>query len=311
MKTTFKIAALFIAIVALTLGCKKDPTNDPSTCHVVFDANGGSGTMQTQTFTKGNAQALTANAFTYEYHEFLGWNTAKDGSGTAYTNGQEVTLTEDIILYAQWSLNNLVNGHAWVDLGLPSGTLWATCNVGANTPEDYGDYFAWGETMTKTWYFAGTYRWIDNGGYIKYCNSSYYGTPDTLRTLVPTDDAATAHWGNCWRMPTREEIVELRDNYSTAIWTTQNGVGGFLVTGPNGNAIFLPATGERYEDQLYGDGEMGNYWSASLINEGAPLSPEGAWNILFNSGDPVGHFGLGGHERVYGLTVRPVCAFKK
>ena len=161
------------------------------------------------------------------------------------------------------------NGHEYVDLGLPSGTLWATCNVGANAPEEYGDYFAWGETQPKevyTWY---TYQYCMDGSstsLTKYCNNAYLGYSgftDNLTTLLPEDDAATANWGNGWRMPTKEEWLELFYN-TTNIWTTQNGVNGRLFTAPNGNRVFLPATGYRCNGDLNYAGSDGNYWSNSL-----------------------------------------------
>ena len=101
--------------------------------------------------------------------------------------------------------------HEWVDLGLPSGTLWATCNVGADNPEDYGDYFAWGETEPKVIYNWSTYKWC-NGSVntmTKYCTDSGYGTVDNKTELDPADDAATVNWGTSWRMPTLEQLDEL------------------------------------------------------------------------------------------------------
>ena len=131
------------------------------------------------------------------------------------------------------------NNHDYVDLGLPSGTLWATCNVGANSPEEYGDYFAWGETETKDNYDCDTYKWgtaaydtIFNGWYLetltKYNTDSGYGTVDNKTTLTLADDAARANWGGKWRMPTDAEWEELM-NSCTWTWTTLNGVKGYTV----------------------------------------------------------------------------------
>ena len=106
------------------------------------------------------------------------------------------------------------NGHDWVDLGLPSGLKWAVCNVGADSPEGYGFYFAWGETETKSRYSWNTYKWC-NGSYYtqtKYCTNSSYGTVDNKTTLDLSDDAARANWGGSWRMPTKAEQDELRNN---------------------------------------------------------------------------------------------------
>ncbi|MDD6782411.1 MAG: hypothetical protein PUD89_05750, partial [Bacteroidales bacterium] len=109
------------------------------------------------------------------------------------------------------SFTNPANGHEYVDLGLPSGLKWATCNVGATAPEAYGDYYAWGETTTKSTYEWSTYKWCD-GSYdtqTKYCTSSSYGTVDNKTVLDLADDAARANWGGAWRMPTDEEWTEL------------------------------------------------------------------------------------------------------
>ncbi|MBQ4474854.1 MAG: hypothetical protein II935_01545, partial [Bacteroidales bacterium] len=203
------------------------------------------------------------------------------------------------------SLNYVLslNAHEYVDLGLPSGTKWATCNVGANSPEDYGDYFAWGETSTKNTYSWATYS-LCNGSQntlTKYCNNSSYGNngfTDALTTLEASDDAATANWGSAWRMPTKEEFDELKNN-CTVTWTTQNGVNGRLFTGPNGNSIFLPAAGYRGDSSLFNAGSDGDYWSSSLGTD----YPRRAWRLRFSSGD----YYVNGYSRYCGLSVRPVC----
>ena len=197
----------------------------------------------------------------------------------------------------------MANGHAWVDLGLPSGTKWATCNIGATNPEDYGDYFAWGETTPKDTYSWATYSLCNgtNSTLTKYCNNSSYGNggfTDDLTILESSDDAATANWGSGWRMPTYDELNELKNN-CTVTWTTQSGVNGRLFTGPNGNSIFLPAAGLRRVSSLYGAGSSGYYWSSSLGTDG----PLNAWYLGFSSGI----CGMGYDYRYYGLSVRAVC----
>ena len=193
--------------------------------------------------------------------------------------------------------------HEYVDLGLPSGTLWATCNVGATTPEGYGDYFAWGETQTKDNYDWITYKWC-NGGLdqlTKYCNNAgcgYNGFTDNLTTLEPSDDAVTANWGNEWRIPTREEFEELYNN-TTVTWIQQNGVNGSLFTASNGNSLFLPAAGFRKNSNLGEVGSYGYYLSSSLVIG----SPVHAWNLYFRS-DYVGM--VGNNYRDEGFPVRPV-----
>lgn len=195
-----------------------------------------------------------------------------------------------------------INGHAYVDLGLPSGTLWATCNVGADTPEGYGDYFAWGETTPKDTYRWSTYKYC-YGGYnklTKYCNNSSYGNngfTDNLTVLQAMDDAATVNWGNGWRMPAKEEWQELYQN-TTCTWTTRNGVNGRLFTATNGNSLFLPAAASRWDDDLFPVGTRGYYWSSSLDKD----SPRFAWYLDFNS-DYADMYGAG---REIGFSVRSV-----
>ena len=180
--------------------------------------------------------------------------------------------------------------HAYVDLGLPSGTLWATCNVGTDTPKGYGDYFAWGETQTKSTYDWSTYQFYDGSNLTKYTGS------DGLTTLSPEDDAATAIWGDGWRMPTMEEFQELYSN-TTVTWTQQDGVNGRLFTATNGNSLFLPAAGYRGSSSLY-VGSYGYYWSSSLYTD----DPGSAWYFFFYSG----YCYMYGSYRSDGFTVRPV-----
>ena len=208
----------------------------------------------------------------------------------------------------EWGGNNGNGGggfwdnYTWVDLGLPSGTLWATCNVGANAPEEYGDYFAWGETQPKDYYDWNTYKYC-NGDYnqlTKYCNNSSYGYngfTDNLTILQPMDDAATANWGSNWCMPTREQWQELIEN-TTDMWTTMNGVYGRLFSASNGCSLFLPASGYRDESGLYDAGDWGGFVSSSLYTR----EPDGAWSIGFYSDGYLGNNSL----RYYGLPVRPV-----
>jgi uncharacterized protein (TIGR02145 family) len=191
----------------------------------------------------------------------------------------------------------------YVDLGLPSGLLWATCNVGANAPEDYGDYFAWGETQPKSDYRWDTYQYCNGSEntLIKYCTNSEYGNNgyvDNLTTLLPEDDAATANWGEGWRMPTDGEWQELYNN-TTMTWTQQNGVNGRLFTASNGNSLFLPAAGYRPHSSLDYAGSYGDYWSSSLYYTG---NPSRAWFFRFHSGNYDMYISL----RCYGQSVRAV-----
>ena len=194
------------------------------------------------------------------------------------------------------------NGHEYVDLGLPSGLKWATCNVGATTPEEYGDYFAWGEIEPKDYYDWSTYKYgMAPYQLTKYCNNSEYGKDgfsDDKTVLDLEDDAATVNWGGSWRMPTTEEQQELMNN---CIWTwiTQNGVNGYKVTGSNSNSIFLPAAGYMGNSSLTNAGHRGYYWSSSLNI----VYQFYAYSVYFNSG----YVGWYDHYRYYGLSIRPVC----
>ena len=187
-----------------------------------------------------------------------------------------------------------------VDLGL--SVKWATFNVGATNPEEHGDYFAWGETKPKTTYNWSTYKFELGTGYdgpfSKYVTYSSYGTVDNKTVLDPEDDAAHVNWGGSWRMPTDAEWTELR-TICTWTWTTQNGVNGRKVTGPNGNSIFLPAAGYRYDTSFYDAGSYGFYWSSSLSTD----DPGYAWGVHFIS-DGVGRYGY--DLRCNGRSVRPV-----
>lgn len=201
-----------------------------------------------------------------------------------------------------------VNGHTYVDLGLPSGTLWATCNVGADKPEDYGDYFAWGETKTKTTYKWSTYKY-GNADYNRLTKYSahplleYIDFIDNLTILQPNDDAATVNWGAGWRMATKEEWEELFQN-TTNIWAIQNGVGGRLITAANGSSIFLPAAGWRAQEGRYGCGNTGCYWSSSL-GEDDPFCAE---QIYFFSGAYIYYNYSLVNRRYVGNSVRAVCS---
>ena len=181
---------------------------------------------------------------------------------------------------------NEINGHKYVDLGLPSGLKWATCNVGADYPEDYGNYYAWGETYTKTKYdYSSDYK-INNKKDIS-GNARY--------------DAARANWGGDWRMPTKSEFQELIDE-CTWKWSTQNGIDGYKIIGPNGNSIFLPSAGRWYGNEPSNVGYNSYYWS-STINAGS--YSDWIYYLSFSKYSyEVSDYGNG----YYGCSVRPVCS---
>ena len=260
-------------------------------CTITFNSNGGSGSMSSTTVRAGSY--LPINTLTRSGYEFVGWNTNSYGTGTSYTDGQYITATGNIILYAQWKkiensqeqVSGSHQGHDYVDLGLPSGTLWATCNVGATKAEEYGDYFAWGETSTKSSYTASNYTFTD------------YET-----TLPLRNDAANVNWGGEWRTPRRKELNELSNSsYTIWMWENQNGVEGYKVTSKaNGNSIFLPSAGSRDGSDLNYAGTNGNYWSSTITTgyshyaEGLGFKSSNVWEFAGN--------------RYSGKTIRPVMS---
>lgn len=141
----------------------------------------------------------------------------------------------------------IIESHDFVDLGLPSGTLWATCNLGAEVPEQPGDFYAWGETETKETYNWASYAHCNGSStsFTKYCTDAYYGTVDGKSKIEPADDVATGKWGEGWYIPTQEQFAELvNTDYTTWQRTTQGGVSGLKVTSKaNGNSVFLPMGG--------------------------------------------------------------------
>ncbi len=176
-----------------------------------------------------------------------------------------------------------------IDLGLPSGTKWACCNVGASTPEGYGDYYAWGETEEKSYYDWSTYT---------HCNGSRDTCHDLGSDIAGTGyDVAHVRWGGSWVMPSHEQQVELL-NFCTTQWTTKNGVNGRTFTGPSGGTIFLPAAGSRWADGLDSVGSSGIYWSSSQN----PSVSYNNYGLYFRSGGA--YWGYCG--RRYGQSVRPV-----
>ncbi len=186
-----------------------------------------------------------------------------------------------------------------IDLGL--SVKWATCNVGATKPEEYGNYYAWGETTTKSDYSWDTYKYGTYNYDGDYSKLTKYNTTDGKTTLEATDDVATTNWGSAWRMPTDGEWTELREQCEWK-WTDSyqtTGVAGYWVTGKNGNTIFLPAAGFRYSDNLSNVGSYGGYRSSSLVTD----YPIYAWYASFYS-DYVGR--APDDSRCCGYSVRPV-----
>ena len=201
-----------------------------------------------------------------------------------------ITLADGTVL----TLPRVEKPHEWVDLGL--SVKWATCNVGANAPEEYGDYFAWGETSPKEEYTTQTYQyWTDYDGDGSWDSGEFADLGDISGN--PQYDAATANWGGAWRMPTKAEQQELLNN-CTWEWTTLNGVNGQRVTGPNGNSIFLPAAGYRYGTSSCNVGSYGLYWSSTPYWG----NDDNACGLTFGSGFYYWFWS----NRFDGQSVRPV-----
>lgn len=189
-----------------------------------------------------------------------------------------------------WTVDESAMADA-IDLGL--SVKWASWNVGADSPEDYGDYFAWGETTTKSSYSSSLLSDVlDNS----ISGLKSLGIIDANGNLTAAYDAATVNWGDEWRIPTSDEIKELVNN-CTWRWTTQNGVYGYKVVGPNGNSIFLPAAGNRDYASLYGAGSYGYYWSAT---------PRGEYIWVYSLDFSNSSYSNNTNFDFYGFSVRPV-----
>lgn len=221
------------------------------------------------------------------FNQHTGYQDFAQGS-SFITPNVSYCIAEDEVHYNPY---DRFNGHAYVDLGLLSGTLWATTNVGSSTVEGYGDYYAWGETDTKSNYSQNTYKFGTSSS-----NLTKYNSTDGLSTLELEDDVAHVLWGGDWHMPTETQMNELINN-CTWTWDTIDKINGYTVSG-NGNSIFLPAAGYRYNTNLYVVGTLGQYWSSSILRNVASDA-----NLLhFNSSG----YRLSNNNRYFGLTIRPV-----
>ena len=270
--------------------------------YAVYVVSAGNGNVDLEYHNSTSAEfeagsTVTVHATPDEGYTFEGWYA--NGNETPVSTDAEYTFTVsgDVTLEARFEKAE-INGHEYVDLGLPSGIKWATHNVGAAKPEEYGGYYAWGETEEKSNYDWKTYKWCkgSKNTMTKYCTDSSYGTVDNKTVLDLEDDVAHVKWGGSWRMPTKAEQDELRKNCIWS-WTTQNGINGYTVTSKsNGNSIFLPAADTRFDTDL---GDSGSYyWSSSLV-EG---DSDGAYSLYFYSVN-FGH----NFYRYFGFSVRPVC----
>lgn len=232
---------------------------------------------------------------TYYYRGYV-----KLGDEVLYGNVKSITTFGDKPSSPTYTL---INGHKFVDLGLASGLLWACTNVSAASFSDDGDYFAWGETKSKSRYSLGTYKW-NNKPDDSWLWITKYDAADGKTTLDANDDAATVNWGSPCRMP---DISEFEELYNQCVWSwmsNYNGTSGYLVTGPNGNTIFFPASGNYWGDDLSSHGSGGYYWSRSLYpNENDSF--QSAYYLSFSRDyfDPPRYKMF----RYVGYSVRPVA----
>ena len=263
--------------------------------------------------TIGNTLTLTATVLPADATDkSVSWSSSSDAVATVDASGKVTAVskgTATIKAEAKDGSGKYASCSVTVETPCPSGAVdlglsvyWGTTNIGASKPEDYGDYYAWGETEPKESYSWSTYKYgtSSSGPFFKYNTSDSYGTVDNKTVLEPEDDVARVKLGGEWRMPTDAEWTELRTK-CTWTWTTNyngTGVKGQIVTATNGNSIFLPAAGYRRDTKLYDAGSYGYYWSSSLNTD----KPSIAWYVCFYSGN----VSRGSYDRYYGLSVRPV-----
>ena len=292
-------------VIKIAKASEEEQPNSEFMFIVTYDANGGEGTMHPDTFYYGVSKQLSEVTYTKSSHSFTKWNTKADGTGISYEDGQTLMISKNITLYAQWGDNPTTgkeNGYKWVNLGL--SVKWATYNVGGDSPEHYGNYFAWGEVQNKSVYTWATY---------KYGNSSFnmtkYNATDNQKVLSSTDDAAVVNWGGNWRMPTDEEWSELRSN-CTWTWTSLNGINGYEVKSTlNENSIFLPATGYYDNNSLLSANVEGYYWSSTVDAIGA-LNGTKYYNTAYARKIVDGSVYRPSYSygnRYFGQVIRPVC----
>lgn len=286
-----------------------EATYTPNTYTVKFNANGGSGTMPVESFTYDTAKALTANAFTRGDWEFLGWAESATAATVKYSDGQSVknlATSGTKNLYAMWRAPGV---QLWAN-----GPYWATFNIGAEKPEDYGYYFWWGDTVG---YKRKNDKWMASDGSSSNFSFSSGNTPTYDKSifalksagwitadsvLVPAHDAARVHWGGSWRMPTIQEFRDLFSNCDCT-WTTRNSVKGYVVKGKGSYAsasIFLPAAGRGDGTSLGDSGSDGHYWSSKPHSDSSDHLSK---SLYFLSGDRSPDYL---YPRDYGVSVRPV-----
>lgn len=255
---------------------------------------------------KVNQQDLNALVQAYVSNTNVTTVTDIDGDGSLTM----ADITKLIKIINDNKIDFDANGHEFVDLGLPSGTLWATCNIGASAPEEAGDLYAWGETETKTNYSWETYKWCDgtkptntNYSLTKYCDRAAFGELDGKISLELEDDAAHVNWGGDWHMPTLEECQELMDNCTFEWITLDNGLKAYKITGSNGNSIILPRAG-RYSGES-SSGTTFGYWSSTLCDRAITYGSRHSILFDYNTRTEPKFSNV---YRYYGYAVRPVLS---
>ena len=291
----------------IIVGFEDDELIHVSNNSLFFEADGGSDTIYVRTY---NSLPCTAECSA----PWVEIRKKNDTDGLAFCITVSAETLEQIRTAEVWlSIEGYyrtvyitqgcgASGLYYIDLGLSSGVKWAACNVGATKPEEFGGYYAWGETEEKIDFGLSSYKWYDYATFnmTKYCtgNIGGYNKVDNKTVLDPEDDVAHVKRGRDWRMPTIDEFDELHRECNWQ-WTSLNGVNGYLVTGPNGNSIFLPAAGfcHGFDAVVLNGGIGGCYWSSSLSD-----SNTYAMMISFSSEN----CDISSNSRDYGLPVRPV-----
>ncbi len=246
-------------------------------------------------------QKVTIMAMANNGYRFVRWTDGNIDDPRTIVVETDTTYTAIFTGILSPIVSDTLYGHPCVDLGLPSGLKWATCNVGADSPEEYGDYFAWGETTPKDSFNWGNYKWCTatcNRRYWEYETLTKYTVDDGKTILDPEDDAASVNMGGSWRMPTHAEIQELKNNCTTHKYYDEVREGVIVASKINGNHIFLPAAGCRYNSDLSSAGSYGYYWSSSLSTGDSGI----ACGLYFSSG----YVGWDDCCRYYGRSVRGV-----
>jgi len=290
IKFTFSVPVKSVTIRSASGGLVQNYTLDPSG-GLGFHPTNGELTITASTDQTVFYVAMRNNADVKDIYSF----SATDASNNYYAGVKSAKLVNGKFYSAEVALSpvGISNNHEYVDLGLTSGLKWATMNIEANSIVGYGGYYAWGETDVKD-----AYNW-DNYPYGNIYSCTNLGEFSGSSTY----DVARVKWGGSWRMPTIDEFKELQTN-CTWVWTTICGISGDLVTGPNGNTIFLPAGGDKEYSSHYDKETVGYYWTTSQMDPiaASPIAYNYCFNKNFSSGSPS----YGSNDRFKGFTVRAV-----